>query len=299
MFDYLVKPILLYASETWEPFLNLDHEKWDYQDIEKVHLQLLKQILGVNRSTTNVLVRGETNRHSLQLDILKRNIRYACYIKNKEDTSLVKQAYNYELGRKHPITFFNTIKKHEEELQNAHGQFLPYLYPHENITDITEEKLKIFTRQVHENIWKTKLEASKKAETYRTFKNQIRFEPLLSLLDRKHRRVMMKFRMSDHKLMIEEGRHYRPQIPRENRFCKICRDVVEDEQHMLTNCKLYGQRNTWFSEIGRKIPNFINLDNHQKFIFLMTQEDNQLTNETARKISDWLNLRDKIISYFF
>ena len=110
---------------------------------------------------------------------------------------------------------------------------------------------------------------------------------------------MMKFRMSDHKLMIEEGRHYRPQIPRENRFCKICRDVVEDEQHMLTNCKLYGQRNTWFSEIGRKIPNFINLDNHQKFIFLMTQEDNQLTNETARKISDWLNLRDKIISYFF
>ena len=299
LFDYLVKPILLYASETWEPFLNLDHEKWDYQDIEKVHLQLLKQILGVNRSTTNVLVRGETNRHSLQLDILKRNIRYACYIKNKEDTSLVKQAYNYELGRKHPITFFNTIKKHEEELQSAHGQFLPYLYPHENITDITEEKLKIFTRQVHENIWKTKLEASKKAETYRTFKNQIRFEPLLSLLDRKHRRVMMKFRMSDHKLMIEEGRHYRPKIPRENRFCNICRDAVEDEQHMLTNCKLYGQRNTWFSEIGRKIPNFINLDDHQKFIFLMTQEDNQLTTEIAKKISDWLNLRDKIISYFF
>ena len=110
---------------------------------------------------------------------------------------------------------------------------------------------------------------------------------------------MMKFCMSDHKLMIEEGRHYRPQIPRENRFCNICRDAVEDEQHMLTNCKLYGQRNTWFSEIGRKIPNFINLDDHQKFIFLMTQEDNQLTTEIAKKISDWLNLRDKIISYFF
>ena len=299
LFDYLIKPILLYASETWEPFLNLDHDKWDYQVIEKVHLQFLKQILGVNRSTTNILVRGETYRHSLQLDILKRNIRYAKYIRGKEDNCIVKHAYQYEIEREHPISFFSTIRKHEEEIQAAHGQFHPYRYPLENILDISEEKLKIYTRQIHDNIWKSKLDASVKGETYRSFKDQLHYEPILKVLDRKHRRVMMKFRMSDHKLMIEEGRHYRPKIPRENRLCKICNDEVEDEQHMLINCKLYGQRNKWFTEIGEKIPNFNNLNYHQKFIFLMTQEDNQLIKETAKKNSSWLDLREKIITYFF
>ena len=299
LFDYLIKPILLYASETWEPFLNMDYEKWDYQETEKVHLHFIKQILGVNRSTTNILVRGEINRHSLQLDILKRHIRYVKYIHEKDDNTLVKQAYNYELERNHPITFFNTIKRHEEELQSAHREFLPYRHPHENILDIKEDKLKIYTRQIHDNIWKTKLHDSVKGGTYRSFKNHPRYEPMLDLLDRNHRRVMLKFRLSDHKLMIEEGRHSRPKIPRENRLCKICQDTVEDEQHMLINCKLYGQRQSWFSKIGEKIPNFNLLDDHQKFIFLMTQEDNQLMHETAKNISSWLILRDKIVSYFF
>ena len=73
LFDALVKPILLYASETWEPFLDNDYDKWDYNEIEKVHLQFLKQLLGVNRSTTNILVRGETNRHTLLQEVLKRH----------------------------------------------------------------------------------------------------------------------------------------------------------------------------------------------------------------------------------
>lgn len=29
LFDALVKPILLYASGIWEPFLNQDYDKWD------------------------------------------------------------------------------------------------------------------------------------------------------------------------------------------------------------------------------------------------------------------------------
>ena len=33
LFDSLIKPILLYASEVWEPFLNQDTDKWDYNDI--------------------------------------------------------------------------------------------------------------------------------------------------------------------------------------------------------------------------------------------------------------------------
>ena len=49
--------------------------------------------LGVNRSTTNVLVRSEVGRHSLQEKILTRNINYIKYIDSK-DPQAVSQLRN-------------------------------------------------------------------------------------------------------------------------------------------------------------------------------------------------------------
>ena len=42
----------------------------------------------------------------------------------------------------------------------------------------------------------------------------------------------IKFRISDHKLLIEEGRRKRPIIPRNGRICKTS-DKIEDECHFL------------------------------------------------------------------
>ena len=86
LIDSTIKPILLYGSEVWEPFLNHDLEKWDKENIiEKAYLQFLKQLLGVNRSTTNAMVRGELDRHSLQEEILRRSINYTNYLWQKDD----------------------------------------------------------------------------------------------------------------------------------------------------------------------------------------------------------------------
>ena len=38
-------------------------------------------------------------------------------------------------------------------------------------------------------------------------------------------------------------------------------------------------------------PQFANLDSHSKFIFLMSQEDRELTGELAVKVHRWLNSR--------
>ena len=116
LFDALVKPILLYASEIWEPFLEHDYDKWDGNDIEKVHLQFLKQLLGANRSTTNILVRGELNRHTMQREVLKRHIKYVKYVTKKEGNRLVTQALTYEVTRNN-ASYFTTIHRHAEELQ--------------------------------------------------------------------------------------------------------------------------------------------------------------------------------------
>ena len=90
LFDACIVPILLYGSEIWAPFLNYDWKKWEATSIEKVHTQFLKRILGVNRSTTNAMVRAEVGRHSLIEQITNRNINYINYLQHKNPQTLVK-----------------------------------------------------------------------------------------------------------------------------------------------------------------------------------------------------------------
>ena len=85
LFDSLISPILLYASEVWEPYLKLDYSKWDASPLEKVHTQFMKSILGINRSTTNLMVRGDMGRAPLKCQIISRNIKYINQTKNKEN----------------------------------------------------------------------------------------------------------------------------------------------------------------------------------------------------------------------
>ena len=83
LFDALINPIPLYASEVWEPFVKNKTKQWDKYDIGKVITQFLKQTLVVNRSTTTAMVREELNMHTLQEEILRRNINHAKYTQEK------------------------------------------------------------------------------------------------------------------------------------------------------------------------------------------------------------------------
>ena len=67
LFDSMICPLLLYGCELWEPYLNHDYDRCDSNYIKKIHTQFLKRILGVNRSTTNILVRGDLGRHFYNL----------------------------------------------------------------------------------------------------------------------------------------------------------------------------------------------------------------------------------------
>ena len=64
LFDALIKPILLYASQVWEPFVKNKPDDWDKSETERTYTQFLKQLLGVSRSTTRVMGRGELEKQS-------------------------------------------------------------------------------------------------------------------------------------------------------------------------------------------------------------------------------------------
>ena len=53
-----------------------------------------------------------------------------------------------------------------------------------------------------------------------------------------YRRIISRWRLSNHRLKIETGRYSRPYVPRERRLCVTC-NLLEDEAHVIFICPLY------------------------------------------------------------
>ena len=144
--------------------MNQDDDKWDANPIEKVHTQFIKRILGVNRSTSTIMLRGDVVRYSLQSRIIIRNVRYLNQIKQKEDNILVKQAYIYEKSQtQNRISIENTIKKINNKLNVILNREI-------DIYELSMNKIKSHIDVINVENWKTKLADSKKADTYKLFK---------------------------------------------------------------------------------------------------------------------------------
>ena len=97
--------------------------------------------------------------------------------------------------------------------------------------------------------------------------------------------------------MIEVGRHTK--IPRDQRFCYMCNNEIEDEVHFTTTCRIYGTLSHLWAKISEKYPQTSHLNNREKFIFLMTQEDHEITKELLKMNYEWQKLRTFLSEYFY
>ena len=84
IYDTMVVPILLNGAEVWAASSQFTPDKWDKTEIEKQHTSLLKQILGLNRSTPNIAVRAEFGRLPLLLNAHVRVWNYLKYLRKKQ-----------------------------------------------------------------------------------------------------------------------------------------------------------------------------------------------------------------------
>ena len=119
---------------------------------------------------------------------------------------------------------------------------------------------------------------STKAASFNKFKNSIALEKHLDLnFNLKHKIALSRFRLSNHPLMIEKGRHLR--IDKNERKCYFCKDKIEDEEHFLINCPLYSPSRLILEKVCMEHCNrYKNLNEEQKIIFLMSNEDEKWEN---------------------
>ena len=98
---------------------------------------------------------------------------------------------------------------------------------------------------------------------YSKLKSETGFSDYLKIQNFNSRKILIKFRISDHNLEVELGRYKR--IPRDQRHCKVCK-VLDDEYHFLFHCQINSNlRNTYLNKILNIFPDFNKLDSLKKY----------------------------------
>ena len=164
--------------------------------------------------------------------------------------------------------------------------------PHPCLNTNTEYKrlADVFYQSAFESINKH----DSKLRTYSLIKESVEIEKYLITTRNINARVCLtKFTLSNHKLMIETGRHQK--VPKTERFCHFCYGMVEDEIHFLINWKQYDAlRGLLFKVCREARKDFSYYSSKEKFIFIMTY--NLLSYKVANFISDAIEKRDSILN---
>ena len=82
------------------------------------------------------------------------------------------------------------------------------------------------------------------------------------------RTALTKFRLSNHELMIEKGRHQG--LDENQRTCPTCKNGIEFEQHFLMSCTTYRtHREKLMVDVTEISPKFTGMDENERFVFLL------------------------------
>ena len=274
----LIKPILLYNSDFWG-CLKLPASN----PVENLYMMICKQILGVQKQTTNIGVLLELGRVPLHLDAIKYAVRNWERIKRGQANSLLLASYGDSVQENLPwiCGVKSTLEKNGmlSFYQNDFSTKPPFISKR-----LFERLVDIF----HQNAFASIKNDKSKLRTYAIFKKSIGFEKYLSEIKNVTIRIQVsKFRLSNHRLMIEVGRHMG--IQKEERVCPFCPSKVENEFHFLFECSVYKyQREYLIDPITKIYPGFIYLSNTLKIEYLMANMDPDL----CKYIANCLDLRD-------
>jgi hypothetical protein len=184
--------------------------------MEKVHHKLGKSVLGIKETSSNIAAKSELGRLPLDTFIKTQVILYFSRIDCKEINPLVQEAFklNKTLSQDGIYTWYTFAREILAEFDiNEEDLFVldkPFKNPIKNSTKrVVKEKYDQIILEKNSN-----LDENSKLFLYNKLKNEIKLEDYLSTLKNfNSRKILTKFRISDHKLEIEIGRYKK--VPRE------------------------------------------------------------------------------------
>ena len=202
--DNCIFSAILYAVETWS---NITYIK---QRLKLTEQKALKAILKVKKGTSTDLIYNELKR----ADIISRikDSQWKFYQRllslNLED-ALVK-SFMMLCNDTPMIAYYNSLT------------------PDNKSRNILDRERRIFESDGSMvQYYASNINVKEKCAIYKNF------------IDDKKRAVITRWRLSNHKLLIETGRYSIPPIPRDERKCSVC-NILEDESHAIFFCPKFG-----------------------------------------------------------
>ena len=170
---------------------------------------------------------------------------------------------------------------------------------------LNENNGKLFASHIKQNISEALtahqlqlISTNRKLHFYHSFKTDTKNSDLLDAINNPHHRsAICKFRLGNHQLRIETGRHTTPKTPMNLRICSFCHsDEIENEMHFLFTCKLYDNiRLKFFNEITAKYSIFNEFDINAKSLFLCNSIDPAVCRSTAAFVFHAMSLRHETL----
>jgi exonuclease III len=232
LFDTYVGSVLNYGCEVW------GHHK--AQEIERVHLQFCKRLIGVKKSTSNMTVYNELGRFPLSLGRRVQAVKYWTKLLTT-DNCILKTIYQdmFEMCVKTPHKQLNWLSCIRDDLC-AVG--MGDVWRQQCISD-TRGILVEFRQRIQDNFLQSvdsHIRDSAKCVLYRHLTDYMCLQPYLAKpIPYMCKKMIAKYRLSSHLLKIETGRFVR--TIRNMRLCEQCdtTHLIEDEFHFILVCPRY------------------------------------------------------------
>ena len=196
---------ILYGCEAWGDLSAFASK------LETIELDLLKSALGVKKGTPTNIIYHELNRGTIASKIKDQQYNFIHKLDEiSEDEALVKCFWNKSQHLQ--------IAKYYNNLTT--NNFVTNINERTQILRSSNKSLDIRHRDV--------IGLDKKNCVYDSFCNDT------------CRTIITRWRLSNFELAIETGRYVRPKPDREQRVCRTCL-VMEDEEHVFFVCPLYDE----------------------------------------------------------
>lgn len=227
LFDQTIVPILLYNCEVWG-FENLDI-------IERVQTDFLRKITNSKKSTPLYMLYGEFGRYPLEIIVKTRMIKYWVKLITGKQSKISKFSYDFML--KSDVNFKWT--NHIRNIINQTGY--TFVWNDQYNTNLKNFHVLIKTRLLDQFIqnWQASMNNSSKGRNYNAIKQSFNCEQYLTLLPKKQRMALFRYRTCNHRLPIERHR-WNGQYIHDHRRCQFCNsDNPPDEYHYLLICPYF------------------------------------------------------------
>jgi hypothetical protein len=306
LFDSLIVPILGYGCEIWAPNI-LQKNTIDMMvdnPCERLHMQFLRRLLGVRKSTPRLFLLNEVGRQPLYFVWAKQVVKFWNRLIQQKTTRLTAIALkdNMQLAASGKPCWAQYVQTFLKSIYgNTHAFDNQVEIDIENIDSVLSECINS----------KIERDTGIKFETYRLIKGTPGIQGYLDTLPNHLRQTLAQFRTGSHCLQIEVGRWFpETRLDRHKRLCRNCtRGELENEQHFIFECPRYIECRESFNTLfhgteGYNLDYFFNLNDQKELALylhkcLELRKDNKPNNTMTKNTKTILTLAAVAAVLFF